>query len=93
MKTPITAKKSCRDGHVSVRVILSARGFDSGSVRVEGGTDLSTAQARELAKALLDAADRADEKVSVKAASDKRRRKYREREIAAGRMVVMRGLR
>lgn len=93
MKTPITAKRSCRDGHVSVHVTLSARGFDSGSVRVEGRTDLSTAQARELAKALLDAADRADEKVAVKAASDERRRKYRDREIAAGRMVVMRGLR
>ncbi len=85
----IGAKKSHKDGHVSVRVVLKARGWQSDSIEVKGGTDLTTEEARELAAALLAEAERADAKVAAKAASDERRKKWRDREVAAGRLKVM----
>jgi hypothetical protein len=85
----ISAKKSYKDGHVSLRVTLKASGWRRDSVKVEGNTELSSEQARELAKALLDEAERADAKVAAKAASDARRKKWRDREIASGRMKII----
>lgn len=82
-------KKSYRDGHVGLRFSVKARGWHGDSIKIDGGSDLSTAEARDLAKALIEEADRADAKVAAKAASDARRQKYREREIAAGRMKVI----
>ncbi|MCS3690978.1 hypothetical protein [Bradyrhizobium elkanii] len=87
--TAINAKKSYKDGHVSVRVVLNARGWQSDSVKVEGTTDLTTAQARDLAKSLISEADRADAKIAKKAASDERRKKWRDREVAAGRLKMV----
>lgn len=81
----ISAKKSYKDGHVSVRVRLKG-GY---SLKVEGDADLTSAQARDLAKALIAEADRADAKVAAKEASDERRKKWRDREIAAGRIKVL----
>lgn len=81
----ISAKKSYKDGHVSVRVSLKG-GY---SLKAEGTTELTSDQARELAKALLAEADRADAKVASKEASDARRKKWRDREIAAGRMKII----
>ena len=89
---PITVKKSFKEGCVGVRVDLKSSNWPGDSVKVEGTTDLPSAQARELAMALIAEADRVDAKVAAKAASDERRRKYREREIAAGRLVVFSGL-
>lgn len=88
----ITAKKSYKDGCVSVRVTLKASGWQGDSARIEGGTDLTSREARELAAALIEQADRADAKVKAKAESDARRQKYRDREIAAGRMKVFSSL-
>lgn len=87
--TEISAKKSYKEGHVSVRVELKSRGWGGPSVNIQGTTDLSSAQARELAKALLAEADRADAKVAAKAASEARRKKWRDREVAAGRMKII----
>ncbi len=89
---PIIAKKSYKDGHVSVAVKLKARGWNSDTIKTEGSTDITSAQARELGLALMQCADQADAKVDAKAKKEEGRRKYREREIAAGRMIVMRGL-
>lgn len=86
--TAISVKKSYKEGNVAVRVSLRARGWQSDSIKVEGTTDLSSAQARELAKSLLAEADRADAKVEAKAASEARRKKWRDREVAAGRLKV-----
>lgn len=85
----IAAKKSYKDGHVSVRVVLKARGWQADSVKVEGDMDISSEHARELAKALLNEADRADAKVAAKSAAEARRKQWRDREIAAGRMKVI----
>ena len=85
----ITTKKSHKDGHVTVRLSLKSRGWPGDSIKVEGETDLSSAEARELAKSLIEEADRADAKVAAKAASDERRKKWRDREIAAGRLKVI----
>lgn len=87
--TAITAKKSYKDGHVSVRFTLKSGGWTGASVKVEGATDLSTEQARELARTLLAEADRADAKKAAKAASDERGKKWRDREVAAGRMKIL----
>lgn len=85
----ISAKKSFKEGHVAVRVKLTARGWQSDSIVAEGSTDLTTDEARNLAAALMAAADRADAKVAAKAASDERRKKWRDREIAAGRLKII----
>lgn len=87
MAAPIIVKKSYKDGCVSVRVTLKAGGY--GHLKAEGDADLKSDEARALAKSLIEEADKADAKVAAKAVSAERRRKYRDREIAAGRMRVM----
>jgi len=89
MSPEIIAKKSYKDGHVSVRIDLKSRGWHSATVNVQGSTDLTSEQARELAKSLVAEADRADAKVAAKAASDARRKKWRDREVAAGRLKIV----
>lgn len=92
-QTPrVVAKKSYKEGHVAIRVTLKSGGWRGDAVKVEGGTDMPVNQARELARSIIELCDQADAKSAAKAASDERRRKYREREIAAGRMVVLGGL-
>lgn len=85
----ITAKKSYKDGHVSVRVVLKTNGWRGDSLKIEGSTDLSSEEARDLARSLIAEADRADAKVATKVASEARRKKWRDREIEAGRMKVV----
>lgn len=85
----IVAKKSYKEGHVSVRIDLKSQGWQSASVNVQATTDLSSVQARELAKSLLAEADRTDAKVAAKAASEGRRKKWRDREVAAGRLKIV----
>lgn len=75
-------KKSYKDGHVGFRFSVKASGWNFESIKIDGGSDLSTADARALAKALTDEADRADAKVASKKASEERRQKWRDREIA-----------
>jgi len=82
-------KKSYRDGHVGLRFSVKARDWHGGSININGGSDLSTAEARDLANALITEADKADAKVTAKKASDERRQKWRNREIAAGRMKII----
>lgn len=79
-----SVKRSYRDGHVALR--FSVRG---GYVKIDGGSDLNIADARKLAAALIAESDRADAKIAAKKASDERRQKWRDREIAAGRMKVI----
>ena len=84
----VTVKKSWRDGHVGVRFSVTAH--DRGNnIKVSGGCDLSTEAARELARLLVEESDRADAEFAKKEASDARRKKWRDREIAAGRMKVL----
>ncbi len=85
----ISVKKSYKDGHVSVRVALKGRGWPGDSVKVEGDTDITSAQARGLAAALVAEADRADAKVAAKEAAEARRKKWHDREVAAGRIKVI----
>ena len=88
----LAAKKSYRDGHVAVSIRLKCGGYNSDRAKIESSTELTIQQARALAQSLIDEADKAAAKVEAKAAAEDRRKKYREREIAAGRMIVMRGL-
>ena len=80
-------KRSYKDSHVAVRVSMRA-GYHGDSARIDGATDISAAQARELATALTQEADRAEARAAAKKASEDRRQKWREREIAAGRLKV-----
>lgn len=82
-------KKSFRDGHVGLRFSVKASGWHGDNIRIDGGADLSTIDARSLAAALISEADRADAKVATKKASTERRQKWREREIAAGRLKIV----
>lgn len=85
---PIIAKKSYKDGHVALAIRLRSGGWGD-SVKIEGSAELTSEQARALAHSLTELADASDAKVAAKAASEDRRRKWRYREIAAGRMVQM----
>ncbi len=82
-------KKSYKDGHVGLRFALKAKDWYGDSIKIDGGSDISTAEARELARALIEEADRADAKVAAKNASNERRQKWRDREVAAGRMKII----
>lgn len=55
---PISAKKSYKDGHVGIGIKLRCRGYD-GSASIDGSADLTTGQARELARSLIELADQA----------------------------------
>jgi hypothetical protein len=85
---PIQAKKSMREGHVSISVRLKS-GWSGDRVKLEGGTELTVAEARGLAHALLAKADDADAKVAEKAAKEASRKKWSDREVAAGRMKII----
>jgi hypothetical protein len=87
---PVIAKKSYKEGHVALGISLKCRGWNSDSAKVEGGADITSEAARRLAAELMRRADEADAKVDAKAAHEERRKKWREREIAAGRMKAMR---
>jgi hypothetical protein len=93
MAAPVVAKKSFRDGRVALAITLKARGWGNDEAKISGSTELTTAQARALAQELIARADEADAKVTKKAEAQNRRRKWRDREIAAGRMVMIGGLR
>lgn len=84
----VTAKKSFRDGHVSLTVKLHARGYGNDNVKMDGSTELTTEEARLLAKSLTELADQADARAVGKAEAKERRRKWRDREVASGRMKI-----
>lgn len=86
---PITAVRSHHKGHVGVGIQLRCSGWNTASATIKASTDLTTEQARALAQSLIQLADLADAKVAAEAARQARRQKWRQREIAAGRMIVM----
>lgn len=89
MTPPITVHRSFSDGNVSISIRLRASNYGDASIKIEANTDLTTAQARTLAQELTAAADQADAKVAAKAAAAERRQKWRDREVASGRMKVL----
>lgn len=80
--------KSYRDGCVSVSVNLSASGYGP-SVKVQCRAQISTIEARELAAELIAKADAEEAKQEKLLQTKERHDKWREREIAAGRIKVM----
>lgn len=76
--------KSYRDGHIGLRFSVKRE-----YTKIDGGSDLTTTAARELAKALTDEADRVDARMSAREAKEQRRQKWRDREVAAGRLKIM----
>ncbi len=87
-KPVIFAKKSYKDGHVAVELNMKCGGYNDRAT-IKGHTDIPTELARDIARTLIECADKADAKMVEKLAANERRKKYQDREIAAGRMVVM----
>jgi hypothetical protein len=85
-KLPFTVKRAFLDG--SVRLAGDLRPYDhSWGVKVQFSTDITIAEARELAAALVAEADRAEAKVVAKTAAAERRQAWHRREVEAGRRV------
>ena len=82
----ITAKRSFRDGCVSITFDGEAYGHGGAHIRAKAQADVTVQQARALAASLIDLADRAHKRAADLAARAARRRKWREREAAAGRL-------
>lgn len=87
-KPPIEAARSYSDGKVAIKGTVNSRGYNP-SIQAKFNLNISVDEARALAAKLIVLADEADAKVAKKAAADARRRKWRDQEIAAGRMRVM----
>lgn len=85
----LTVKRSYRQGSVGLGVTIKMRGYDGSAVSIDTSHDVSADEARAIAAALIDEANRVDAVVAKKAAEAARRGKWREREIVAGRMKSM----
>lgn len=86
---PVAVRKSNSIDHIAISIRLACRDWRSGHAKIEAGTAITTEHARDLARELIALADSADARKAAKATSEARRRKWRDREIAAGRMIVL----
>ena len=82
-----TVKKSYRESCIKIAGTFKAGGYREPSISTQIDCYISTTEARDLATALIAEADRADEKAKKKADEAARRKAWRDREKAAGRMV------
>lgn len=87
-RSAFTVSRAYSDRMVSVRFKVQTHNFGT-SIATQGSTDLSCQDARALAAALTEQAAAADLKAEKKVQADARRRAWRDREIAAGRMIVL----
>ncbi len=85
----LTARRAAGGGGITITVRLRGGGFYRDTVRVDGSTDLTSTEARVLAASLIVCADQVDAAVEKKAAGEARRKAWRDREVAAGRMKIM----
>ncbi len=84
----ITIKKAYGDSSVRIGCVFkSAHSLIAPTVAATIDCEISTTEARALAAALIAEADRADERAKKKADEETRRKAWRDREKAAGRMV------
>lgn len=81
--------KGFLDGSVSLSVQGNAGGYRQPDIKVSISVPLTIAEARALAADLEKFASAAETKVAVSAAKEESRRKWRDREVAAGRMKIM----
>lgn len=81
-------QKSYQDGHVKLRVDASAsrRGHD---VTVSAAVDLDLEAARWLAATLMVAVEKEEAKIKAHHDREARRKAWRDREVAAGRMKII----
>ncbi len=86
---PVVAKRSYKAGHVAVAVTLCVTGYSHDSAKVDMRTNLTTSQARALAQSLVSLADAVDAKIAAEEAAEARRKKWRDREVTAGRIIEM----
>lgn len=88
-KTVVKVSKSFKDGHVALRVEAGAHSWGGGeTVSASVSVDLDLATAKALQIAMGEAIEKEAAKVAAKQAYETRRKKWRDREIAAGRMQV-----
>ena len=88
-KQKLTMKRSYRDGMIGVGVFSKANEYGSDTIRIDATLDVDISDARAFAAALVAEADRLEDVAAKRAAAKDRRMKWREREIAAGRIRLM----
>lgn len=87
-KPVVKATRSSREGHVHLMAKASAYHFGQ-SVSSSVSIDLDIEAARAFRLELETAIAKAEEKITSKVERDARRKKWRDREIASGRMKIM----
>lgn len=81
-------QKSYQDGHIKLRVDASAsrRGH---AISVSAAVDLDLEAARNLSANLLLAVEKAEAKIKAHQDREARRKAWRDREVAAGRITII----
>jgi hypothetical protein len=87
-KPLIKAMKAYRDGCVKVRVSASSYGGGR-DVSASVAVDLPLEVAKQFLAELATAIEKEEAKVKAKQDSEERRKKWRDREVAAGRLKIM----
>lgn len=89
-KSQVKAGKSFKDGHVKLRVDAGARGWH-GDVEVSASVsvDLDLSTAKQLQIDLATAIEKEAAKMAAHQDRQARRKAWRDREVAAGRMQVV----
>lgn len=86
-KPTVKATKGYREGHISLSLSADAHHFGV-SVASKMSVALDFDAARALQAEIGDAVSKAEAKMKAKAESDSRRKVWRDREVAAGRMKI-----
>ena len=87
-KSAFAAKKSHDGGAIQISADL-ASGWGGPHIKVQASATIPVTEARAFAAEIIAACDAADAKAAKKQASEDRRKAWRDREIAAGRMRIM----
>jgi hypothetical protein len=84
----IKAIKSFNDGRIKIGLTMDC-GYHYPTAKIDAKVEITTLEARALATEILALADADDAKIAKKQEADARPQKWRHREVAAGRRVVL----
>jgi len=87
-KTKVKAIKSFSDGRIKLGIVMDC-GYHYPSAKIDAKIEITTQEARALAAEILALADADDAKTAKKQEAEARRKKWRDREVAAGRRIVV----
>jgi hypothetical protein len=84
----IKALKSFTNGRIKLGLMMDC-GYHYPTAKIDAKVEITTLEARSLATEILALADADDAKIAKKQEADARRQKWRDREVAAWRRVVL----